>query len=159
MPLLCLVVLFCAGMAGSTAAGPPKTTTPCDRPDTKEVLGSFVGAFDSGSFAKLDALFAPEPAFQWYSSPAPGRRLGAAAKRRDTLIPYFRRRHAKGDRFRLLAFDWNGRSAHWSNFAFDLRRSEPGGGGWFSTNGKGAAICDSGAPNLIVLTLGGRPRH
>lgn len=123
------------------------------------MLRSFVAAFDRGSFAKLDALFAAEPAFQWYSSPAPGRRLGAEAKRRDTLIPYFRRRHAEGDRLRLLAFHWNGMSSHWSNFAFDLRRSEPRGDGWFRTEGKGAAVCDEGDPRLIVLTLGGRSLH
>ena len=154
-PVLSLLVVLGLAVAASSGAAAPTTTTPCGRADTRGVLRSFVGAFNGGSFAKLDALFAPEPAFQWYSSPAPGRRLGAEAKRRDTLIPYFRRRHREGDEFRLLAFDWNGKSAHWSNFSFEMRRSEPRDG-WFRTEGKGAAVCDDGEPSLIVLTFGGR---
>gem|GEM_PF-5486747 len=37
-----------------------------------------------------------------------------------------------------------------------MRRSEPRGGGWFTAEGKGAAVCDDGSPSLMVLTFGGR---
>jgi hypothetical protein len=120
---------------------------------------AFVASFDSGSFAELDNLFADEPAFQWYSTPSPGRRFGASAKNRSTLIPYFRRRRAAGDRFRLIHFHWNGRSAHWSNFDVELLRRGLGGNSWFEVPGKGATVCDSGRASFIVLTLGSRIRR
>gem|GEM_PF-5942036 len=57
--------MFCVALAAPSGAAVPTSTSPCDRADTKGVLRSFVSAFNGGSFAKLDALFAPEPAFQW----------------------------------------------------------------------------------------------
>jgi hypothetical protein len=158
LSLASLTGLLCLWLAiASASAAPPTSTEPCSRADTRSALRSFVGAFNGGSFEKLDALFALEPDFQWYSTPAPGQRLGADAKRRDTLVPYFRRRHAAGDRFRLRTFDWVGKSPHWSNFGFLALRSKPQADGWIRSESKGAAICDEGRPSLITLSLGGRP--
>jgi hypothetical protein len=152
-----LAGMLCLWLALAPAsAAPPTTTEPCSRTDTSNALRSFVGAFNDGSFEKLDALFAQEPDFQWYSTQAPGQRLGVEAKNRGTLIPYLRRRHAAGDEFRLRSFRWNGRSAHWSNFGFLALRKNPRGG-WLRSEGKGAAICDGEDASLIVLTFGGRP--
>jgi len=153
-----LTGLLCLWLAiASASAAPPTNTQPCDRDSTRSALRSFIGAFNGGSFEQLDALFAQEPHFQWYSAPAPGQRLGADARRRDTLVPYFRRRHAAGDRLRLRTFDWNGKSAHWSNFGFVALRSKPQADGWIRSESKGAAICDGGRPTLITISLGGRP--
>lgn len=137
-------------------APPPTDTAPCTRAQTRTALNSFVTAFNQGDFARLDSLFADEPAFQWFSSQHPGRRLGAEAKRRDTLIPYLRRRHARDEEFRLRAFNFSGNSARWSNFWFEALRSADGfgDGDWRRVVGKGAAICDQGSPQLIVLSLG-----
>ena len=41
------------------------------------------------------------PSFQWYSTGKPGARFGRDAEDRSTLIPYFRARHRRGERFRL----------------------------------------------------------
>jgi len=49
-------------------------------------LWEFAKAFNSGNLRRLDMLFARPPVFRWYSSPAPGARMGAAAYRRGTLI-------------------------------------------------------------------------
>jgi hypothetical protein len=160
LSLASLTGLLCLWLAiASAGAAPPTNTEPCDRASTSSALRSFIGAFNGGSFEKLDALFASEPDFQWYSAPAPGQRLGADAKRRDTLVPYFRRRHAAGDRFRLRTFDWNGKSPHWSNFGFVALRSKPHADGWIRSESKGAAICDDGRPSLITVSLGGPPLH
>jgi hypothetical protein len=150
--LLCLWIAV-----ASASAAPPTTTEPCGRTDTRSALRSFVGAFNAGSFERLDALFAQEPNFQWFSALAPGQRLGADANRRETLLPYFRRRHAAGERFRLKTFDWNGKYAHWSNFGFVALRSKPQRSGWIRSESKGAVICEGGDPRLITLSLGGRP--
>lgn len=158
LSLVPLTALLCLWLAIASASAAPSTNTePCSRDSARSALRSFIDAFNGGSFEKLDALFAQEPDFQWYSAPAPGQRLGADAKRRGTLIPYFRSRHAAGDRFRLRTFDWNGRSAHWSNFGFLALRSKPQTDGWIRSESKGAAICGGGRPNLITISLGGRP--
>lgn len=156
-------VLVAATLASpnAAAAGAPSSVptgaSPCDREATRGALRAYFTAFDAGDFARLEALFAAEPAFQWYSTPGPGARLGAAAKRRDTLLPYLRRRHAKGDRLELSAFHWTGNAAHWSNFWFEGRKRTPAvAGGWFRADGKGAAVCESGAARIIVLTFGER---
>lgn len=154
--LLSFLGALAIGLGNQAGAAPPTTTLPCERAETKAALRSFVVAFNGSDSAKLDALFAQEPDFQWYSTPNPGRRLGAAAKQRDTLVPYLRRRHANGDRFRLASFQWNGKSAHWSNFGFRMLRNEPDEEGWFPTEGKGATICDEGKARFIVLTFGSR---
>jgi hypothetical protein len=157
--LLCFLGLAVASPALARAPGsPPTDTAPCSREATRAAVHSFFDAFEAGDFARLDSLFAPEPAFQWYSTPAPGRRQREASQRRNTLIPYLRRRHAKGDRLHLDAFHWTGRSPHWSNFWFEAQRSAPAveKGRWFSADGKGAAVCDGGAAQLIVLTFGER---
>lgn len=155
--VLCILALASAAPALARAPNPPPTdSAPCSREQTRAAVHSFFTSFAAGRFARLDSLFAPEPAFQWYASPAPGPRLRQAAQRRNTLIPYLRRRHAAGDRLQLRAFHWTGRSPHWSNFWFEARRSTPAadGGRWLRADGKGAAVCDAGAAQLIVLAFG-----
>lgn len=143
--------------AAQASAAPPAETAPCAQTQARNAVGSFVGGFNQGRYAKLDALFAPAPLFQWFSSPGPGVRLGQAARERGTLVPYFRRRHAVEDELRLMAFHWTGKAARWSNFWFEMLRRVPGhrDGSWFGLTGKGAAICDGDSPQIIVISLGG----
>lgn len=156
-----LALLASVLIAGAAAARPiaasPADTSPCTRAQAAAAFESFVAYFNRGAFAKLDALFAAEPAFQWYSSPHPGRRLGAGAKDRDTLIPYFRRRHASNDELRPFAFYFSGNSRRWSNFWFEALRRADGfdHGRWRGVIGKGAMVCERGSPRIIVLSLGG----
>jgi len=155
-----LAGLVIAGTAADTASPSrtlPTDTSPCTRGQTRSAFNSFIANFNRGAFAKLDSLFAEEPDFQWFSSPHPGRRLGAEAKNRDTLIPYFRWRHAKDEEFRLLAFNFSGNARRWSNFWFEAIRRADGfnDGKWRGMPGKGAAICEQGSPRIIVLSLGG----
>lgn len=155
--VLVLVLLVAAPLAAPASAESPSDTTPCSQLQTRGAVRSFVAHFNHGAYAKLDSLFAPKPLFQWYSSPRPGERLNRAARRRSTLIPYFRARHSARDELRLMAFHWTGKAAHWSNFWFEMLRSVPGyrGSKWFGLTGKGAAICDAGSPQFIVISLGG----
>lgn len=155
--LASLAIAVAAADTARPAMAPPTDTSPCTRAQTGTALDSFVAYFNRGASAKLDSLFAAEPAFQWYSSPHPGRRLGARAKDRDSLIPYFRRRHARGEELRLLAFNYSGAARHWSNFWFEALRRADGfnDGRWRGVVGKGAAICEQGSPRIIVLSLGG----
>ena len=108
----------------------------------------------------LDGLFDREPAFQWYSTTAPGERLGAAAYDRSTLIRYFEQRHHVGERLRLRSFQFNGNSpeagvALYGNFEYgliraarDLDRAR--------YHGKGAARCRRGGRDTIFVWSMGR---
>lgn len=158
--LLGCLALLAGVLATGSSGAPPTGTSPCTRGQTHAAFNSFFRDFNRGRFAALDSLFADEPAFQWYSAPAPGRRLNRAAMRRRTLIPYFRRRHQRHEEFRLLAFNFVGNSRHWSNFWFEGLRSADGfnHGRWRGMTGKGAAICDQGRARFIVLSLGSRAR-
>ena len=123
-------------------------------------LRAFVSAFDRGETARLDALFAEPPLFGWYSSNAPGLRRAAAARDRATLLAYFRGRHARHDRLRLVAFTFNGSAAGLGNAVFRMRRSASDyrRGAWFGVIGKAAASCDGGAHTpvrFVVFSLGG----
>jgi hypothetical protein len=133
-------------------------------------LSSFVGAFNSGDDARLDALFAQRPLFRWYSSGPPGLRRLAAAKNRATLIAYFRTRHLQRDRLRVVSFRFNGNTPGYGdapgygNVAFTMKRSaaDHRRGSWFGVVGKGAAVCSDDASEqrvqFIVMSLGGPAR-
>ncbi len=131
----------------------------CRPGDVRAALSSFASAYSGGDFEALDALFAPEPEFEWYSTDAPGARLQARAKKRSSLIPYFETRHRRHDRFALRSFQFNGNSPRWGNFQMTMRRRLPGyrEGAWFRVWGKGAAICDGADARFIVLTFGTIP--
>lgn len=143
------IALLVAPAAGSPPTGPSH----CGPKAIRSTLVSFTAALNGGDLDALDELFAEKPDFQWYSTDG---RIGAAAKRRDTLIPYFRRRHARGERLRLASFRFTGNSRHYGNFEMSMGRRVPGvaGGDWLPVPGKGAAICDESGTRLIVMSFG-----
>jgi hypothetical protein len=125
----------------------------CDAVATRTTWTAFLAAFNRGDYQRLDALFAHEPDFGWYSSNAPGLRRTTAAMNRETLISYFRTRHARHDRMQLLSFLDRGEG----NFTYHLRRSAADyrAGSWFRLIGKGAVRCSPLGSRLIVVSLGG----
>jgi hypothetical protein len=155
--LASIAVAVVAAYAAQSSANANKRASSCSQEETRRALNSFVVAFNRGDYAALDLLFAQPPAFRWYSSSEIGQRIGAAAKRRGTLIPYFRSRHARQDRLRLLVFDFTGRAARWSNLGFEMRRSAADfrQGKWIESMGKGAVTCGGGSAQFIVMSLGG----
>jgi hypothetical protein len=165
------IALAAAAVAGIVAlialTGRPGDATArsaCASAEIRVALASFVDAHNRGDSGRLDSLFAEEPEFEWYSTSSPGERLGQEARRRRTLIRYFRRRHAAGDRFDLRSFGFNGNSAGhgggYRNFEMRMRRRVEGyrQGEWFRSWGKGAAVCGDGDPaRFIVISLGTVP--
>lgn len=145
-----------AALIASFAADLTSARSDCTAKEARAVFTDFLQAFNRGDGQKLDALFAEDPAFNWYSSSPPGRRLGAAAKTRATLLDYFRDRHRREDRLRLVEFQFTGSWSGNGNFGFEVRRSAADyeGGEWFQVFGKGACTCADKTPKLIVLSLG-----
>lgn len=146
-------VLAISALPASTAT--PNGPSQCNAGEIRATLVSFSTAFNRGNLQALDSLFAKEPDFQWYSTDG---RIGRAAKRRGTLIPYFRARHASGERLGLKRFRFTGNSPRFGNFEMTMRRSIPAQyNGWTPVPGKGAAICREGVVRLIVMSFGTAP--
>jgi hypothetical protein len=142
------------GSEPTSAAVTSAEPKPCTAVEVRELVVGFVQAFNRGDDDALNGLFAPEPSFRWYSTDAPGERLRSEAYNRASLIPYFARRHAAGERLRLTSFKFNGNSpgiaARYGNFEYGLVRSADD---LPPTNyyGKGASSCYGDRPDLIFV--------
>lgn len=129
----------------------------CTPTAARRAFAEFVTAYNRGDLRKLDSLFARQPAFDWYSSNAPGPRLNRAAARRDTLIAYFRNRHLEQDRLRPVEIDVITAAPHLTGLSIlELRRraADYGGGRWFSVAGKAGLTCHDGRARFLVVSLG-----
>jgi hypothetical protein len=159
------VMTATAAILVGTARSEPATSTACTAAATKATVASFMTSFNRGDYDALQAMFAREPSFQWYSANAPGLRVRAAAHNRATLIRYFRARHAKRDRMRLVSVRFTGNSRghgavpDYGNFVAVLRRSTSDyrNGAWFGLISKGAIVCSAepSVPQFIVFSFGG----
>lgn len=164
-----VVVVAAAGCGGSETQatpepqlGPPEPETkanladePCSAGEVEALVTAFVRAFNEVDTAHLDALFASAEDFEWYSTQSPGERLDDEAKNRSTLMTYFKQRHQTGERLRLRSFQFGGNSDGYGNFEYQLVRSAddiPA----TQYDGKGAAYCFDGRPDLIFVWSMGR---
>ena len=91
--------LACLGAAAATPPAPTPTLCTTAEVERRRATGSLRRS-TAGTPKALAAVWAPEPDFQWYSTPAPGARLRARARTAPSCIPYFRARHAQGERLR-----------------------------------------------------------
>ncbi|HTE83586.1 MAG TPA: hypothetical protein VK821_02550 [Dehalococcoidia bacterium] len=129
----------------------------CDVAVLRRSLDQFVGAYNHGDGQRLNTLFS-RPSFLWYSSGAPGVRIGADATNRATLIPYFKHRHSRGDRLSSLRFQFNGFdfSRVIGNFQFSVlrRASDFHRGRWLYVVGKGGLDCSQAPVTILGISLG-----
>ena len=139
---------------------PPSAEAPtlCHADEVETVVKRFVAAFNAGDLDGLDAIFAREPEFEWYTTGAPGERQPTASHDRSSLISYFAARHAVGERLALRSFQFNGngRRPH-GNFQYTLTRSADD---LAPTRyiGKGAALCyRERADSIFVWSMA--PEH
>jgi predicted GNAT family acetyltransferase len=136
------------------AAAAPPSERACGQ-TAHRLLVRFVEAYNKGDSRRLDRIFAPEPAFRWYSAPAPGAgRFSPAAEDRATLLPYFAARHRAGDRLRLKRWTFNGLRASddTGHFEMTFRRRSARGARWHDSSSKGAIVC--ARRQVIVMSLG-----
>jgi hypothetical protein len=136
----------------TAVASTPTQPTGCTATRIETLVERFVVAFNSGDLEQLDAIFAAREQFRWYTTDAPGKRLGGT---RGDLMGYFERRHLKHEHLQLQAVNFNGNSDGFGHFAYRLVRRasdlEP-----TDYHGKGAAIC--GATDVIVVWSMARER-
>jgi hypothetical protein len=126
----------------------------CTTATTKALVRSFVAAYDEGRVQAIDRMWAPEPYFQWFSTRAPGGRLGAQAYDRATLAAYFRTRVHAHERLALIRLGAGyDPTRNIVNFAGYLRRSADDIGSTTTHPFKGAADCRLGSPAFIVWSM------
>jgi hypothetical protein len=115
---------------------------------------TFVRDYGAGRIAAADRLWAPAGRFKWFSTDAPGARLGARSYNRGTLAAYFRARarvHERLEPVKLVAgYD---RSRGIVNFFGRLVRSADDIAPGPAQDFKGAADCFSGRSFLIVWSM------
>ena len=147
-----------APLLAAAAVGAP---APCSPADTRRVVAAFVGAWNRGDLAAVDRLIARPPVFKWFSSGAPGARIGAASANRRALLRYVAARHARHDRIRLRWFRHNGSDVRtdgrYGHFEYELERSADdwNGGAAFVAPGKGAVNCSGGRTTIAVWSMSG----
>jgi hypothetical protein len=134
----------------------PEQPTLCTAGDVETLVRRFIDTFNAGDLSALDALFAREPEFEWYSTDAPGQRFTPLANDRPSLVPYFGARHALGERLTLRSFRFNGNSGQtYGNFEYGLTRTaedlQP-----TAYHGKGAAFCYRTQSDVIFVWSMGR---
>ena len=152
LPFAVLAAAGLLGCFGSAGAAPAATPTLCAPAEMDAAVKRFLAAFNRGDSKALAAVWAAEPDFQWYSTPAPGARLRARASDRASLIPYFRGRHARAERMDLTAFRVNGNTAAkkpYGNFEYRLVRSARDLGAT-DYHGKGALHCYASRPDALI---------
>ena len=131
----------------------PDQTTSCTAAEVRALVNQFVHAFNAGDRRTLQHLWAQQAeGFAWYSTDAPGQRIGAAASDRSTLDAYFVERHAHQEALRLTSFQFNGNTAGYANFQYTLIRQATDLAPTAYT-GKGAVICDRAPQSLIVWSM------
>lgn len=144
---------------GAAAAAPRPEPTLCSPAEVERTVARFIDAFNRGDRRALSSVWSPEPDFEWYSTPAPGQRLRGVAQHRPSLVPYFLRRQAKGERLVLTSLQVNGNSVSgrpYGNFQYRLTRRADD---LLPTDyqGKGALHCYAprvGPDKLIVWSMG-----
>lgn len=157
--ILCLGVIVLAVVAAVTTRTPeavaaPGRTDACTAATTKALVRSFVANYDEGHVQAIDRMWAPEPYFQWFSTRAPGARLGAQAYDRATLSAFFRARVHVHEHLKLTQLGAGyDPTRNIVNFAGYLLRSADDIHSTTPHPFKGAADCGSGNPSLIVWSM------
>ena len=129
-------------------------TDACTPATTKALVRSFVAEYDKGHVQAINRMWAPKPYFQWFSTRAPGGRLGAQAYDRATLAAYFRARAHAHERLVLTQLGAGyDPTRNIVNFAGYLLRSADDIHSAGPHPFKGAADCRSGNPSLIVWSM------
>ena len=153
--LLLALSLALAPAASSFGSELPADVEDCAAGEAQRVVQRYVRAFNARNLAALDRVFAPAASFNWFSTGAPGSRLGPSAYDRSTLLRYFRARHRAGEHLRLVRFRGNGNANGYSHFQFFIERRArtlpP-----TVYEGKGAAICAASGDTISVFSVGPR---
>jgi hypothetical protein len=144
--------VVCGALASGLAADAGSAFPVCTAAQVRSLVTHHIAAFNAGDRAALDRLWEHDR-FVWYSTQAPGERLGEEAKRRSTLVRYFASRHARHEHLRLRSFRFNGFSNSYGHFEYRLWRDADEVTTPIAVLGKGAATCGE-TRRIAVWSMG-----
>lgn len=126
------------GEATTTTTTTTATTTlhdgsGCTPAGVAVLMRALIKAWNAGNAGAVDRLFAPTPAFKWFSMGGPEDRRGKDAEKRSTIRAFVRKRHRRHDRLTLVMVQ--------GNVHFFVRRRADDYHPRNVIEGKGAAIC------------------
>jgi hypothetical protein len=134
---------------------PAQASGSCTTGATKALIRTFVDGYARGHVAAIDRFFAPAPRFLWFSTIAPGRRLGEASTKRSTLASYFRTRVKRHERLRIITlragYDPQREIVNFSGKL--VRKADDARPSPRPKDFKGAADCVDGTPKIIVWSM------
>jgi hypothetical protein len=144
--------LVAAALIGSGPASPAGER--CDAAGTRELVDTFISAFNRGDMLQLDAVFARGMWWKWFAvGNTPGKRVQRAAYNRGSLMAYFRARHKKHERLQLRLFRSSVEGMEgYVNFTYKLVRRADDLRTPRLYVGKGAMSCWTG--NLALWNMG-----
>ena len=137
------------GAVGQARQGPAAR---CPATTQVQLVRSFVTAFNAGNSRAVSRLFAPEPAFQWFSAIGPDQRIGKPAEDRSTIGAYIRRRHRHHDHLTLVRFGSKNEQGG-IDLTLLLRRRADDYRPRNLIPAKQDSICASGRASLIVWSM------
>ena len=164
LALAALTLTLMLGASGAAenpaiAESVPLGAASCTDSASRQLVESFISGFNQGDTAELDRLFSSD-VFEWYSTDAPGQRVGQAAKDRTGLMSYFAERHRGHEQLKLESFQFNGASAGGlgtvGNFEFELTRMADGLAPT-AYGGKGGIACWSNPHTILRWSMAYEP--
>lgn len=150
-----LMMSACTSAADTTVKEPQEAPTPdqsqeartqCSRSEVRDMALSTVKAYNEGDLVTLDASFAPEPRFQWYS------KMPTTIRDRDNLLHHFEKVSQRDEQLKVLDLYVLPKRGWHGGYDFIIEFKERQGDGPWSPRfgGKGAADCQ-----IFVWSLGG----
>ncbi len=149
--LAAVTVTLLAGCVEAPGTASPGADGPdCTESSTRQVVDSFIDAFNKGDVARLNDVL---PDFLFYATDPPGEFLSPEPRSRIEVMVYFARRHQLHERLNLESFGFHIASTGVGDFEFEVLRSAddlaptPYGG-------KGAVWCRIYPHGLILWAMG-----
>ena len=147
------LVIAIVGALAPQSGGTPNAAQSCDRQSVASLVRSFVRAYNKGNTNQLESMWATEPDFEWYSV-SPNERERNDAYDRETLIPYFEKRHKLGDQLRLKTMrirPADDRGIFGINYRLRRQSDQQAGGGRY--HGKASVKQVMALPSVNNLSL------
>ena len=149
-----MLLAGCAPSPGAVSSV-AETGPACTESSTRQVVDSFIDAFNQGDIARLNQLL---PDFLFYATDAPGEFYSPEPRSRNDLIAYFTRRHQVHERLNLESFTFHPESTGTGGFEFEVTRSADDGLAPTPYGGKGTVFCRT-TPHLLDRWVMGREAY
>jgi hypothetical protein len=148
------VMLFAGCGASQGTASSVVDRQACTESSTRQVVDSFIDAFNKGDTARLNDLL---PDFLWYATDAPGAFSSPQPRSRSDLMTYFTQRHQVRERLKLESFVFHLSSTGGGEFEFEVLRSADDGPAPTPYGGKGGVFCRTTPHTLFLWVMGREP--